>query len=115
MLFEKMVPDVLEMRESMIYPECWDVFNQMDVVVKADFTTVLNTRLRVFRELGENLFVTNRYGFCVAHGVEVENYAVEHMQVLKLMLVNRTGLDILMPFGAIVAQIVLMPNELVGR
>jgi dUTPase len=116
MLYAKEADDVMDIRESMVFPNCYDIFNQYEnLVVRRLGTTVVNSKLRVVAELGEKCILTDRYGFCVTNHVEVQNVRLVDNQSIWIKLINRSNRNIIIPLGEIIAQIMLLPIDMVGR
>jgi hypothetical protein len=47
--------------------------------------------------------------------VEVQNVGLDDDECIQLKLINRTNKDVIIPYGEIVAQIMILPTEMVGR
>lgn len=116
MMYAKTNDETIDLRESMVYPNCYDIFNQFDNLrIRRFGITSICTGLKVIADLGERCVLTDRYGFCVSHHVEVQNVGLDDDECIQLKLINRTNKDVIIPYGEIVAQIMILPTEMVGR
>ena len=115
-MYQKLWNECIDLRESMVYPDTYDIFNcWTGLCVRKNGATTVQTGLRAIAGLGEKLVVTDRYGFCVTHQLEVENMQVIDDEDIQLKLINRTNKDIVIPYGAILCQIMMLQIEMVGR
>jgi len=116
MMYKKLWNECIDLRESMVYPDCYDIFNcWAGLCVRKNGTTTVATGLKVIAGLGEKMVVTDRYGFCVTNQLEVENIKLTDDDTIDLKLINRTNKDVMIPYGAILCQVMLIPLEMVGR
>jgi dUTPase len=115
-MYKKLWNECIDLRESMVYPDCYDIFNcWAGLCVRKNGTTVVATGLKVLAGLGEKLVVTDRYGFCVTHQLEVQNAKLNDDDDIQLKIINRTNKDVMIPYGAILCQVMLIPLEMIGR
>lgn len=115
-MYAKTRDEVIDLRESMIYPNCYDLFNGYDNLrVRRNGITVICTGIKVVAELGERCLLTDRYGFCVGNHVEVQNARLNDDECIKLKMINRSNKDVIVPYGVILAQVMVLPIEMVGR
>lgn len=116
MLYAKVWQSAIDLRESMVYPDCYDIFNCWEGLrLRKKGITNIAIGLKIVAGLGEMCLLTDRYGFCVTHYVEVENKVVYDDFPIGLKLINRTNEDILVPYGEILCQIMIMNVDMVGR
>ena len=116
MMYKKLWNECIDLRESMVYPDCYDIFNcWAGLCIRKSGSTTINTGLKVIAGLGEKLVLTDRYGFCVTSGMEIENKEVVDDDDVLLKIINRTNKDVIVPYGVILCQIMLLPIEMVGR
>jgi len=116
MMFVKVNSETLDLMESMIYPNCYDLFNQFkDLRIRRNGVSTLCSGIKVNADLGERCVLTDRYGFCVSNHVEVQNVGLCNDQCIVLKFINRTNKDVIIPYGEIVAQIMVLPIDMVGR
>jgi dUTPase len=116
MLYAKTRDECFDLRESMIYPNCYDIFNEWsELRIKKHGVTVLCTGIKIIADLGERCLLTDRYGFCVTHHVEVQNVRLRDDECIGLKLINRTNRDVIVPYGEIIAQVMTIPIDMIGR
>ncbi len=116
MIYARTFYDAFDLRESMVYPNCFDIFNYWPgLCLEKRGSTVLELGIKVIAGLGEKCFLTDRYGFCVTHFIEVENKVVGDDLPIRVKLTNRTNRDIIIPHGEILCQIMVLGIDMVGR
>lgn len=116
MIFAKTFYDAYDMRESIVYPNCFDIFNYWpSLCIRKHGSTTLEIGLKVIAGLGEKCFLIDRYGFCVTNFIEVENMEVGDDKPIMVKMTNRTNRDIFIPRGEILCQIMVLGIDMVGR
>jgi dUTPase len=116
MIYAKTFGEAFDIRESMIFPDCFDIFNCWPgLCLPKKGTTVIELGLKIIAGLGEKCVLTDRYGYCVAHFIEVENKVVGDDYPLYIKLINRTNRDVMIPCGEILCQIMVLNIDMVGR
>lgn len=117
MMFARASDDTIDLRQSLVYPNCYDIFNHFEggLRIRRNGVTHLCTGLKIIADLGESCVLTDRYGYCVANHVEVQNMKLIDDDCIRLKLINRTNKDVIVPYGEILAQVMIFPIEMVGR
>jgi hypothetical protein len=103
-------------QQSIIYPNCYDVFNCWnDLVIRKNRFLQVSLGFKIFDDLGERCVLVDRYGFCVTNHLTVENMPIVNDIPIWCKITNNTNKDIHVPHGAILCQIMRLPIDMVGR
>jgi dUTPase len=115
-MYAKTFPGAIDLRESFIYPDCYDIFNSWEGLrLRKRGTTVISLGIKVIAGLGEKCVLTDRYGACVTNFIEVENKVVGDDQPISVKLINRSNQDVVIKHGEILCQIMILSIDMVGR
>jgi dUTPase len=116
MIYSKLFNDTIDLRESLVYPDCYDIFNSWpNLRLRKNGATTIELGVKVIAGLGEKCVMTDRYGYCVTNGIHVENKVVADDLPIFVKLINRTNSDVFIPHGEILCQIMVFTIDMVGR
>lgn len=116
MLFSKLWSGSIDVKESMVFPDCYDVFNSYtDLFIEKNGVTTINLGITILSGLGEKCVLMDRYGYTVSHQIELENMALDDDTPVCAKFINRTNRDVIVPLGEILCQIMVFNIDMVGR
>ena len=116
MIYAKTLNHAFDLRESLVYPDCFDIFNCWPgLCLRKRGATFVSIGLKILAGLGEKCVLTDRYGFCVTNFIEVENMTILDDDPLRLKLINRSNRDVIIPYGEILCQVMVLNIDMIGR
>lgn len=116
MLIRKVLGEEVIILKSIVYSNCYDIFNcRSDLKIIKNGVSYVALNFKILSDAEEQCLLVDRYGFCVTNKIELENMVIKDDVLVWVKLINRSNIDVRIPYGEIIGQIMCLPTDFVDR